>query len=211
MSSLCGDEINPYNPHLPKMELPTQDRQHAMTRSGHVLALYTGLSVVALFISAGRGSVDLYQLDEAVSGASLLLGPAIGLGLGLVVVFLSRLSVENFLWAKHLHSEFRSILGELSGREILILALASSVGEELLFRGALMPWLGIWAQAALFGALHFGPGKRFLPWTITALAVGVGFGFLAHWTGNLGAPIVAHFTINFLNLHFIVRTDIAAI
>jgi membrane protease YdiL (CAAX protease family) len=178
-----------------------------MTRSGHVLAVYAGLSLVALLISAGRGRVDLYRLRDESNAADLLSGPAIGIAIGLAVVLLSRLATRYFKWAQGLHSEFRSILGELSAHDIFILAFASAVGEELLFRGALMPWLGVWAQAGLFGALHFGPGKRFLPWTISALVVGVGFGFLTQWTGDLGAAIAAHFTINLLNLRFIVRNE----
>src|SRR5437660_237853 len=77
-------------------------------------------------------------------------------------------------------------------------------GEALLFRGALLPWFGPWWQAVVFALLHVGPGKRFLPWTLSALAMGLAFGGLAVWTGNLGAPIAAHFMINFLNLRFIV-------
>ncbi len=208
MSRVCGDEMNPYNAILNEMQLPTQDRQHAMTRSGHVLALYAGLALLALLISAGRGRVDLYRLSPDSNASDLLSGPAIGFLLGFIVVLLSRVATHHFQWAQRLHSEFRSILGELSSRDIVILAFASAVGEELLFRGALMPWLGVWAQAALFGALHFGPGRRFLPWTLSALAVGVGFGFLTRWTGDLGAAITAHFTINLLNLRYIVRTKL---
>jgi membrane protease YdiL (CAAX protease family) len=59
-------------------------------------------------------------------------------------------------------------------------------------------------QAAVFAALHIGPGRRVLPWTASALALGDAFGWLASWSGNLGGPIAAHFAINFLNLRFIV-------
>ena len=98
-----------------------------------------------------------------------------------------------------------------AGREIVILALASSIGEELLFRGALLPWMGLWVQAAVFAALHIGPGRRFLPWTASALALGLAFGALAQWTGNLGGPIAAHFAINFLNLRYIVGVPVRAV
>ena len=59
-------------------------------------------------------------------------------------------------------------------------------------------------QAAVFAALHIGPGRRFLPWTVSALVLGLAFGLLAKWTGNIGGPIAAHFVINYLNLRFIV-------
>jgi membrane protease YdiL (CAAX protease family) len=191
------------------MDLPTQDRQPAMTRSGLIAALYGGLSLLALLISAGRGDVDLYRL-EAGSWSKHMTNPLIGLAVGLAVVALSRWMVRCFQWARHLHGGFRGLLGHLSGREILILAVASSIGEELLFRGALMPWVGIWPQALLFAGLHIGPGARYLPWTASALAIGVGFGYLTMWTGDLGAAIAAHFVINYLNLGFITSTDLAS-
>ena len=63
---------------------------------------------------------------------------------------------------------------------------------------------------ALFALLHVGPGRRFLPWTLWALVMGLVFGALVELTGDLGAPIVAHFTINFLNLHYIARVELPA-
>jgi membrane protease YdiL (CAAX protease family) len=126
-----------------------------------------------------------------------------------MVVGGTRVATKRFQWARDLHTSFKDLLGTLTFREIVILALASSIGEELLFRGALLPWFGVWIQAAVFAALHIGPGRRFLPWTLSALALGVAFGWLATWTGNLGGPIAAHFTINFLNLRHIVGTQSA--
>src|SRR5262245_5684424 len=164
------------------------------------------MAIVGLLIAAGRGNPDLYRVAEA-PGWLHLGGPAIGAAVGLVVVVLTRLATKHFQWARDLNASFRDLLGPLTGREILILALASSVGEELLFRGALLPWVGVWIQAAVFAALHIGPGRRFLPWTASALGLGIAFGLIAQWTGNLGGPIAAHFVINFLNLKFIVGTE----
>jgi membrane protease YdiL (CAAX protease family) len=173
-----------------------------MTRAGLILALYGSLALAAILISAARGDVDIYR----IAGVSTPL--LIGVALGLAVVFLSRLAVHRFDWARRLHNDFRQILGKLSYKEILVLAVASSVGEELLFRGALQPIVGIWAQAIVFALLHIGPGLRFLPWTASALVIGLLFGFLFQLTGDLGGPIVAHFAINYLNLHFIARFEL---
>jgi hypothetical protein len=170
-----------------------------------VIGLYGAMGLVALIIAAGRGSPDLYRVDPDAEPWLLAAGPGIGFALGLGVVGLTRLGTKHFQWARDLHASFRDLLGPLSGREIVILALASSIGEELLFRGALLPWFGVWIQGTVFALLHVGPGKRFLPWTLSALVLGVAFGYLAIWTGNLGAPIAAHFAINFLNLRYIVR------
>ena len=169
-----------------------------------MIGLYGAMALVALVIAAGRGNPDLYRLGAA-AGWWLLVGPSIGAAIGLAIVALTRIATKHFQWARDLHTSFRDLLGPLSGREIVILALASSIGEELLFRGALLPWLGMWWQGLVFALLHVGPGKRFLPWTASAFVLGVGFGALAQGTHNLGAPIAAHFMINFLNLRFIVR------
>ncbi len=34
------------------------------------------------------------------------------------------------------------------------------------------------------------------------------FGFIFQLTGDLGGPIVAHFAINYMNLHFIARFQV---
>jgi membrane protease YdiL (CAAX protease family) len=175
-----------------------------LSRASLVIGLYTAMGIVAFVIAAGRGDPDLYRLGGSPALWQLAAGPVLGALLGLGVVGLSRIATKHFQWARDLHASFRDLLGPLANREIMILALASSVGEELLFRGALMPWFGLWVQAIVFALLHVGPGKRFWPWTASAFALGVAFGALAKWTGNLGGPIAAHFAINFLNLKFIV-------
>jgi membrane protease YdiL (CAAX protease family) len=165
---------------------------------------------VAVVIGAARGHAEIYLAGDFTSAWRLALSPAIGLGLGLVVVFLTRLSVHRFDWARQLHNWFRGLLGQLGARDVFVLAIASSVGEELFFRGALVPWIGVPAAAAVFALAHIGPGLRYLPWTASALALGMLFGFLFNGLGDLGAPVVAHFTINYLNIEFILRTELPA-
>jgi uncharacterized protein len=175
-----------------------------LSRASLMIGLYGGMALVALVIGSLRGSPDVFQFGAPTTW-QLATGPAIGFAVGLGVVGLTRLATRRFAWAQQLHASFRDLLGQLTGREMAILAIASSVGEEMLFRGALQPWLGVWIQAVIFALLHVGPGKRFLPWTASALVLGLAFGWMATWTGSLGAPIAAHFAINFFNLRYIVR------
>jgi membrane protease YdiL (CAAX protease family) len=175
-----------------------------MSRAVLVIGLYGAMALAAVLVAAARGSPDVFRIDASAEPWMFAAGPAFGFALGFAVVWLTRVATRHFVWARELHASFRDLLGPLTGKEIVILAIASSIGEELLFRGALMPWLGVWVQAVVFALLHVGPGKRFLPWTASALVLGVAFGGLAVWTGNLGGPIAAHFTINFLNLRYIV-------
>lgn len=179
-----------------------------MSRSGLILALYGGLALTGVLISAGREDVDIYRIAGTSTSSWLVLSPLLGLAVAALVIALSRLAVKHYAWGRSLHRNFRHLLGPLSTREILILALASSIGEELLFRGALLPWIGLWPQAIIFALLHVGPGARFLPWTASALVMGVVLGLMYQLTGDLGGPIIAHFTINFVNLRFIARTEL---
>jgi len=72
----------------------------------------------------------------------------------------------------------------------------------------LQPALGLWIAAAVFGLLHTGPNTRFLPWTVMAFGAGLLFGAMVLWTGNLLAPMLAHFVINFLNLRFLAEDPV---
>ena len=175
-----------------------------LSRASLVIGLYGGMALVALLIAAGRGDPNLFTVDDP-GARYLIAGPVLGAILGLAVVALTRAATRRFDWAKDLHASFHDLLGPLTGKEIAILAVASSIGEEMLFRGALMPWMGVWLQALVFALLHVGPGKRFLPWTLSALVMGLLFGFLAIETRSLGGPIAAHFAINYVNLRYIVR------
>ncbi len=175
-----------------------------MSRASLVLGLYGGMALGSVVLSAGRGDPDLYRLSTDQHGIWLVLSPAVGIMVGLAFVALTRIAVVRFAWAQHLTQSFHDVLGPLGTRDIIILAAASSVGEEFLFRGALQPWIGIVPQAVLFALLHVGPGKKFVPWTASALGMGLAFGLISDATGNLGGAIAAHFTINFLNLRYIV-------
>ena len=61
---------------------------------------------------------------------------------GSLLVLLTRYLQERFDWARTLHNEFRHLLGPMCRRDILVVAAASAIGEECLFRGALM--LHLW-------------------------------------------------------------------
>lgn len=179
--------------------------QPPLSRGSLVVGLYAAMGIVAFLFAAGRGNPDLYRLGGTPENWLLVASPAFGAAIGALVVLLTRVATRHFEWARDLKTTFRDLLGPLTSKEILTLALASSIGEELLFRGALLPWSGVWIQAVVFALLHIGPGRRFLPWTLSAFVLGLAFGVLATWTGNLGGPIAAHFVINYMNLRFIVR------
>ncbi len=141
---------------------------------------------------------------ESLPGDDPVGSLALGAGTGLAVVLVSRFltRVGALRWVA---IEVKRLLGPLTPAMALLLASTSAVGEELLFRGAMQPALGYASTSILFGLVHVGPDRRFLPWTAFAVASGFLLGWLLERTGSLLGPVVAHGIINFLNLLLIQR------
>jgi membrane protease YdiL (CAAX protease family) len=192
------------------MRLSPTPRAPRLSRAQVFCAVYGGCGLFAIAWGAYRGSPDVYRLPGVSTPARLVMSPLIGLAFGLAMVFLSRFAVHRMEWARALHREFHAVVHELTSKEIFLLAIASSVGEELLFRGALLPVAGLIPQAAVFALLHVRWKARFLPWTAMSFVMGLALGGLFLTLGDLGAPIAAHFTINLLNLNYIARTELRA-
>ena len=130
---------------------------------------------------------------------------AVGVGTGLFVILLSDLLTERTQWGEDLARRLAETVGSLSGLQCVGLALLSGIGEEMFFRGALQPVVGLGWASLLFGLMHFAPDKALLPWTGFAVVMGAVLGALYLWTGSLWAPILAHVVINGVNLPRLVR------
>ncbi len=83
---------------------------------------------------------------------------------------------------------------------IAMIALLPALGEEMIFRGLLLPilikWTGkvhaaVWISAILFSAMHL-QFYGFIP----RMVLGAVLGYLYVWSGSLWTPIIAHFTNN---------------
>ncbi|PRQ02861.1 CAAX amino terminal protease self- immunity [Enhygromyxa salina] len=143
--------------------------------------------------------------EPGVTHAELLWTPLVGIGLGLAVVAAFRVFERRWLWLPMLHREFRGILGRPSWTELLLLAAASSIGEEIFFRGAMLDAWGPWLSSLVFALLHVPPRRELWPWTVSAGLLGLCLAGLTLWTGNLGPAVAAHFVINMINLAYITR------
>ncbi|MGB5812990.1 MAG: CPBP family intramembrane glutamic endopeptidase [Polyangiales bacterium] len=138
---------------------------------------------------------------EARSATSLGLGAA----LGVLVVASTPSLVARVAWARALQRELKPMVANLSHRDIFWLALASGTAEELFFRGAMQPALGLWATSLIFGAVHVGPRGVFLAWALWASIMGLALGAIFELTGALSGCVVAHVWINLRNLRFAQR------
>jgi uncharacterized protein len=183
------------------------DASRSWSRPALVLVLYLGLASAGVAWSNLRGDASVWRAPGRES-AQVLLGIVAGALIGLGFVFASRYATHRFEWGRALHRDLRALLGPLPGVDIVVLAVASAFGEEIFFRGALLPAIGLWGSSAIFALLHVGPKARFLPWTFSSLVAGLVFGQLFLWAGDLSGPVVAHFTVNALNLRYLAANDL---
>ena len=167
---------------------------------------YAGMALLALAIAALRGASPIVAPGRAAAEIDWLLHPLLGALAAAVVIGVSVALSSATRWGAALERELGLVLGPLSVRSCLLLAGASGVAEELLFRGALQPWLGYVAASVLFGLAHFVPRRALLPWTAFTLVAGFGLGALYEATGNVVAPVVAHAVVNAVNLRRISRS-----
>jgi len=162
-----------------------------------VLIFYSFFILSSIIISHVSQKNPFFIGKERLINASCALW---GLGTGIIIVFISLFLSHFFTWGKNLETEFKKHLTPLSIPTIFGISCTSALGEEFLFRGALQQLVGLYTASVLFGLFHFPFKKELVPWSIMAVLMGFVLGFLFEKTGNLTAPILCHFIINFLNI-----------
>ncbi len=119
---------------------------------------------LGLLTLVGMGSVALLinEFSETVDIASMLLGPLpwywqvlIGAVYGIVSGFLANFIV-GMSFMSPVRVKYESIFAgfELGLSEIWFISFCAGVGEELLFRGAIQPLIGIPITSIVFVAIH---------------------------------------------------------
>jgi len=175
-------------------------------RARTVATFYGGVLLFGFFWHAvAEDTNDVWRLDPEQDLWTLLWTPAVGVVVGLLTVQAFRVLQGRMLWLGDLHREFSSIFGRPSDGELVLLAAASALGEEVLFRGAMLDAWGLWISSVVFALLHIPPRLSLWPWTASALVMGLALGVLTLVTGNLGAAVAAHFVVNLQNLRYITR------
>lgn len=118
---------------------------------------------------------------------------------GLVVLISSSRFLLLKTWsdfAESSEASNRQVLTSLEPLDYAFVAFLPGISEELLFRGALLPVLGInfasaTAVAALFGILHLGNGRKF-SFAIWATFVGLAYGYATILSSSLFVPMASH-------------------
>ncbi len=161
--------------------------------------IYFVLFIIPVALNEQNAFLKFPKLDDGFQ-QKMVIDMGLGVCIGLLVVLLSWVLTKFTKVFQELVEALNDLIGPLTMLEIFFIAAFSSIAEEFFFRGLMQEKLGIVIASVLFGLLHSGPGKKFLPWTIFALVMGALLGGVYEWRQNLMVPIVIHFVANFVNL-----------
>lgn len=161
-----------------------------------------GVTAIILLIIAKiwqkLGSVPLLNLE--------LTRDAFLTGLGVAGVIIVASSLIYRLWPAYRQSAdayLELVIKPLIWPDLIWLGLLPGLSEELLFRGVMLPALGLNLLAVIFSSIVFGvlhlSGVQQWPYVVWATIVGFALGYSALITGNLLVPIVAHILTNLVS------------
>jgi len=150
-----------------------------------------GIGLLLIVFAHGASLAD-FMASGLPFKQQLLQGSIFGIATAVLAIGLIRTE-----WFKESRSFFQQFIADLnpSFPEIVFYSFCAGVGEELLFRGGIQPWLGVWLTAILFIALHGYLSISDLSTTvygILMILVSAGFGYLMVHVG-LFSSMTAHF------------------
>ena len=181
-------------------QLPDNPDFEPLSRTQVLIAM--GVTAIVLLLMAKLwiqlGSIDLLPVKLSIEAVLL------GLGLGLLITTASSLVYR--IWPGYRQSAdyyLQLVLKPLILPDIIWLGLLPGLSEELLFRGVMLPALGLNAEGVVisslcFGVLHLSNPKQW-PYVAWASVVGALLGASVLVTGNLLVPIVAHIATNLIS------------
>ncbi|AFY60643.1 CPBP family intramembrane glutamic endopeptidase [Synechococcus sp. PCC 6312] len=179
-------------PVSPQPELEPLSRTQILVAMGLTAILWLILSKALLQTPFAGGLLPLIWQPQA-----LMVGTLIATGIVLASSLLYQFW-PTYRAAADFYLEL--VIRPLVWADVFWLGLLPGLSEELLFRGVLLPtlgldWYGIIGSAICFGILHMG-GKQQWPYAIWATMVGGILGYSAVASGNLLVPVLAHTLTN---------------
>ena len=181
--------VNPNNP-----ELETLSRTQILVFMGITAVFLLAIAKIWQKLSA----VQLLAVQFTTQ--ALLLSLALAGGITLCSGIIYR------LWPAYQRSAdyyLELVIKPLMWTDIIWLGLLPGLSEELLFRGVMLPALGlnlaaVFISSILFGVLHLS-GNGQWPYVVWATIIGFALGYCALVTGNLVVPVVAHIITNLVS------------
>jgi membrane protease YdiL (CAAX protease family) len=168
------------------------------------LATIIGMPLVALIVDHFSETVDLRAalIGDGVFWRQLLYGSIAGL----IIAVIAQLLISSPLLSK-VNTTYANLLGRfnLNWSEITFVSLCAGVGEELLFRGAIQPFMGIPLTSVLFVAIHGYLSPKNWRLSIYGIYMSIAIAVLGYFTVKFGllAAIIGHTVIDIYLLHYL--------
>jgi membrane protease YdiL (CAAX protease family) len=166
------------------------------------ILVFMGITAILLLMVAkiwqNLGAVELLSVQFNTQALIWSLGLAVGITITSGLIYR--------LWPAYRRSAdiyLELVIKPLMWADLIWLGLLPGLSEELLFRGVMLPALGLNLTAViissiLFGVLHLS-GVGQWPYVVWATIVGFALGYCALVTGNLVVPVVAHIITNLVS------------
>ena len=201
----------PFTHHPQPPESPPAPARATIRLSAQVLTCLVFCLLAAAIIWFSQDAPLALFTRPAAPMWQLVVGQGLALLAAIASYALYRFSADAESTAKTIESYSRL---DLRGLNPLWMALAAAVGEEMLFRAALQPLLGVWITSLLFLVTHM-PVYRFrrvdkatLVQAAGIFGTSVALGFVFQYVGLIAAMLV-HLWIDIVGL-LVVRAAIRA-
>lgn len=213
------------------MDDETQPNEHSHDEVFLTAVLFeSALAILAIFLGWSIGPSARQMIPEISPTAwwpiasGLLYGCLAAIPLLIFVEIIRRIPWEPIRQLERLADDgMFKVLLELRPSELIVISICAGVGEELLFRGWLMYWIMQGADilipaevvlvvALLLSSIIFGLFHPITPlYVVLASLMGMYFGLLVLYTGNLLVPIAAHAAYDAVQLIMTARSERAQI
>lgn len=157
----------------------------------HVLSFFlSGIGIFFLFVRQGKDFGDNFALWSI--GSDLLLGGGVA-----VVIIALNLWAYRFLPQKYWDDGGvnQKLFAERNFFHIVLIAAVVSFSEEVLFRGVIQAYVGVFWTAVLFTLLHTRYLKQW-PMFVFVFMISLLFGWLVAHTGRLWPAVISHFAVD---------------
>ena len=185
-------------PSAPPPPAPRRIHPQALTRYG--LLMGAGMILLALAWSGRPLDAALRVWFPVADWAvNCLIGMGLGTGFALAVWFIT----ERIPAFQRMERRLLRVLemDALRYHHALVFGLIAGIPEEVLFRGAMQPTMGIVAVSVIFGALHAMTPAYF----VYATSAGIALGLLTEVSGGLWMPVAAHFAVDAVMFVLLIR------
>jgi len=177
----------------------------------YILGLLTliGFPLIGITIV---GIVEEFPREFTLSyEESLLMQILTGTGYGLIAAFVAW-RIIRIPFMQSVRVKYGALIKQLRLNlfDIIFISICAGVGEELLFRGVIQPYLGVWITAVIFVAIHGYLNPMNQKMTIYGVYLTIVIGGLGYLSNDIGivTAIVAHTVMAIVLLLYINASDI---